>query len=224
MLRDLIDVRYFLSHLWHARRSIAVGTFWGVTGGIFIQDNVFKVVDIEGSSMAPTISPLYKDTEKKDWIIWKKWNATKNIQRGEVVHFMNPQKPEAFSVKRVIALEGDVVLLDKNRRPKPNEIGWERKAQAWDAWKGKAMVPQGHVWVEGDNWRKSHDSNYYGPISKSLITGRAVAVFWPPDRFWTEPWLGFKSKTKVIEGHGTTDWTEGLPVELAEIRDPHMPP
>ena len=33
------------------------------------------------------------------------------------------------------------------------------------------------VWIEGDNWRKSLDSNDFGPISKGLIQGKAVKVW-----------------------------------------------
>jgi hypothetical protein len=37
------------------------------------------------------------------------------------------------------------------------------------------------VWLEGDaeDPRKSLDSNTYGPVSISLITGRVIAVVWP---------------------------------------------
>ena len=60
------------------------------------------------------------------------------------------------------------------------------------------MVPKGHVWVEGDNWRKSRDSNFYGPISKRLILGKAVAVVRPWKRFWLQPWDEYESRTKVL--------------------------
>jgi len=51
-------------------------------------------------------------------------------------------------------------------------------------------VPFNHVWLEGDadDPRKSLDSNTYGPVSISLITGRVVAVLWPRMRLlkWWE--------------------------------------
>ena len=135
---------------------------------------------------------------------------------------MVPHKPEAFAVKRVIGLEGDVVVLDGRRRPSVREGPEPAAVGAWDAWGGMVKVPEGHVWVEGDSVTESFDSNWYGPVSKSLVTGRAVAVVWPPSRFWTEPWTGFKSRTKVLEGRVEGDWTDGLPVELAEIGEPHL--
>ena len=193
---------------------------WATGITIFVNDNVAELTGIDGVSMQPTLSPTYHETARKDWVLWRKWNATSNVQRGDIVHFSNPVKPEAFAVKRVIALEGDTVYLDPKRRPRDPQSGEETSAsRAWDAWAGKAVVPQGHVWVEGDNWRKTKDSNWYGPISKSLINGRALAILLPFERFWTVPWEGFKSRTRVGRGQAK-DWRQGLPVELAEIGDP----
>ena len=202
-----------------------VGLFWGTAVPIFINDNILEINYITGESMTPTLSPNCKETGEEDVVLWKKWNATKALRRGDVVHFMNPLRPEAFAVKRIVGVQGDTVLLDRRRRPKAREGPEPPTARAWDEWKGMAQVPPGHVWVEGDNWRESHDSNYYGPISASLITGRAVSIVWPVWRFWTKPWEGFEGRTKVIEHEGKMqDWTEGLPVELAEIENPHAPP
>ena len=65
----------------------------------------------------------------------------------------SPNHPNVVAVKRVIALEGDVVVT-KPPYPFPRE-----------------EVPVGHVWVEGDaeNREKSLDSNYYGPVSLDPI-------------------------------------------------------
>ena len=211
-----------LALLWRTRYYSLTGLFWGTTVPIFMNDNLFEVKYIIGRSMAPTLSPTYQETGRRDAVLWSKWFAPAEIRRGDVVHFMNPLRPEAFAVKRVIALEGDVVVLDKARRPSVREGPEPAAVRAWDAWGGKVKVPEGHVWVEGDNLRESLDSNWYGPISKSLVTGRATAVVWPPRRFWTAPWVGFESRTRVVEGRVGRSWTEGLPVELAEITEPHL--
>jgi signal peptidase I len=44
---------------------------------------------------------------------------------------------------------------------------------------GPVKIPAGEYYVMGDNRTDSEDSRYFGPISKSLIVGRAVAVVWP---------------------------------------------
>jgi signal peptidase I len=44
------------------------------------------------------------------------------------------------------------------------------------------VVPQGDVFVMGDNRTDSSDSRCFGPIPKKLIVGRAFLRMWPPSR------------------------------------------
>lgn len=185
-------------------------------------DYLFEVTSINGTSMSPTLSPIANETGKRDWVLWNKLRPTKDLRRGDVVMYYSPLNPEKMALKRVIALGGDEVMLDKRRRPGHDQdgevVGVEATAaRNWDAMAastitgpglaganarpGTFKVPFGHVWVEGDNWRKSQDSNHYGPISKSLIVGKAMHVVWPSDRAWTRPWEEkFKSRTRVVKG------------------------
>lgn len=211
----------------HPTKYALWGFFWGTTIPIFIEDTFYDISKIEGSSMAPTLSPTYHATGACDLVLFSKWKPLEDLRRGDVVQYMNPSKPDAFAVKRVIGLEGDTVILDPRRRPPevlPDGTP-EREAQGWDAWGGKARVPQGHVWVEGDNVGRSRDSNYVGPISRSLIEGRAKRVVsWRDGRFWTRPWEGYRSRTKVVKGGDAGDWTRGLPVGFGEVGGTRAPP
>lgn len=103
-------------------------------------------------------------------------NASLTIARRSPFH------PEVQVVKRIIALEGDKVYT---RAPYPFPL---------------ADVPPGHVWVEGDGGKSSLDSNTYGPISKSLITGKVIYMVLPWSSFGPIRWDQFKGKTKVIKG------------------------
>ena len=147
------------------------------------------------------------------------------MQRGDVVMYNTPLRAEGTAVKRVIALGGDTVFLDERRAPGKDEDGEVRggertAAKGWEVMEngGKGFrVPYGHVWCEGDNWRASLDSNFYGPMSRSLIVGRAVGVVWPPER-WGRPWDGEGNnekqvwgRTRVIEG------VERVPVEWVDL-------
>lgn len=182
-------------------------SFWCLTAAICINDKLFEVVSVNGPSMNPSLSPTYHETGERDYLLLRKWNPTGNLKRGDVISFYTPHKPEVLGIKRVIGVEGDWVELDTRRRPENEGIGGGvGKSEVWhlmgdmhdrDSSKRRIMVPQGHVWVEGDNWRKSRDSNWYGPISKSLINGKAVCIILPFTRFWERPWEDFKGKTKV---------------------------
>lgn len=88
----------------------------------------------------------------------------------------SPANPSHIAIKRVIALPGDRVAT-REPCPRPSQI-----------------VPFNHVWLEGDadDPRKSLDSNTYGPVSISLITGRVLGVVWPRMRVlkwweWDQP-------------------------------------
>ena len=40
-------------------------------------------------------------------------------------------------------------------------------------------VPEGGLWVMGDNRTNSQDSRYFGAIKESSVTGKAIFIYWP---------------------------------------------
>lgn len=197
-----------LSYLRYGSKLIAPTLFCLATS-ITLNDKCVEVVSVNGPSMAPTLSPTYHETGQRDYLLLSKWNPTRDLKRGDVVSFYAPHKPDTLGIKRVVGIEGDLIELDVRRKPDSGGIGggvgngesWEVMGATHDH-VGKRMVrvPPGHVWVEGDNWRRSRDSNWYGPISKSLINGKAVCIVLPWKRFGEKPWEKFKAKTKVTQG------------------------
>lgn len=138
---------------------------------ILLNDHVAEILSVQGSSMSPSLSPLHHTTGDRDYLLVRKWRPTSGLQRGDVVAFWAPHRPGEMVVKRVVGMAGDRVYLDERR-----------------GGRGEVLVPQGHLWVEGDNWRASGDSNMYGPVSASLVAGRAVCVVWPWGRIGMKPW------------------------------------
>ncbi|KYO47623.1 mitochondrial inner membrane protease subunit 2 isoform B [Alligator mississippiensis] len=76
----------------------------------------------------------------------------------------SPRNPEQKIIKRVIALEGDIIKT----------TGYKKQY---------VKVPHGHMWVEGDHHGHSFDSNFFGPVSLGLLHARATHILWPPRRW-----------------------------------------
>lgn len=141
--------------------------------------------------MSPTLSPYAHETGVKDNIfIQRGILGRRDIRRGDVITFWKPHKPNEISIKRVIGIEGDTVYPHRGYACDPDVVNGAR-VEGWDGlgsreWAlggdgevevGKVVVPRGHVWVEGDNWRRSFDSCDFGPVSLGLVDGKAMCVW-----------------------------------------------
>jgi signal peptidase I len=119
------------------------------------------------------------------------------VHRGDVVVFKRPPlELQNFPdlVKRVIGLPGESVSTKDGHvyingviLPEPwlpSGASSYTGALPDDQYPqfnmpGPVRIPAGHYFVMGDNRTDSEDSRYFGPIAKSLIVGRAMAVVWP---------------------------------------------
>ncbi|CCX13414.1 catalytic subunit of the mitochondrial inner membrane peptidase complex [Pyronema domesticum] len=152
--------RHYLNSIYSSLKYTASFAVW-IPAVILFTDNVYSLERVTGRSMSPNFCP---DPTRKDYIIARHWNATKELRRGEVVMFRSPTDPSRQVVKRIIGLEGDLI---RTRHPYPQEI---------------TVVPRGQLWVEGDEAFHSLDSNTYGPIPIALVTGRVTHIVYPLDR------------------------------------------
>lgn len=50
---------------------------------------------------------------------------------------------------------------------------------------GPVTVPDGNLWMMGDNRNNSSDSRYRGPVPVDRVVGRVTVALWPPSRFGT---------------------------------------
>ena len=85
--------------------------------------------------------------------------------------FWKPGAPEEMGVKRVLGVEGDTVYRDFRRVGKRRDgaVGSFGERLGMGEVGTVVKVPVGHVWVEGDNWRESLDSNDFGPVSFEVM-------------------------------------------------------
>ncbi len=123
-----------------------------------------------------------------------------DIARGDVVVFdrvttNNGVVEHDDLIKRVVALGGesieikkcvvhvdDVALAEPYLDPEVvSNPNLTERCRVVDM--PKMDVPEGSIFVLGDNRAESFDSRSFGVIPESLVLGKAFAVVWPPSRF-----------------------------------------
>lgn len=139
---------------------------------------LFDFVSIEGDSMNPTLLSGDRIFVTKTY---------EYQRRGDIV--VTKQGVAAFGgegiVKRVIAIQGDtvsvsgdVVYVNGVREPDIPLIRDPSSPAQVEGFK----IPEGYVFLVGDNRPISLDSRFEGAVSESVIDGRAVAIWAPIGR------------------------------------------
>ena len=122
-----------------------------------------------------------------------------SIRRGDVVVFDRVTTSDGSVahddlIKRVIALSRDTIEIKdckvfvNNAVVDEPYLNKEDVAQVSAADRcrvsdlAKQTIPEDKIFVMGDNRPESFDSRSFGPISKSLVVGRAFAIVWPLNR------------------------------------------
>ncbi|MGI6119711.1 MAG: signal peptidase I [Desulfosporosinus sp.] len=104
--------------------------------------------------------------------------------RGDIVVFAFPKDLKRTFVKRIIAVEGETVELRDNVVLVNGEDIEEPYVKPGDYPPyGPEVVPEGKVFVLGDNRRESEDSREWGLLPKSYLLGKAWLVYYPFQRF-----------------------------------------
>lgn len=105
-------------------------------------------------------------------------------RRGEVALFEDP-RDGAPTIKRIVGIAGDTVAV----RDGVLFVNGERQREGYvdygltdSTFLGPAEVPDGHVYLMGDNRMNSLDSRSYGPVPEADLLGRVPLRVWPLDR------------------------------------------
>ncbi|MFT7599868.1 MAG: signal peptidase I [Acidimicrobiales bacterium] len=108
--------------------------------------------------------------------------------RGDIVVFRRPEE-QAIGVtrdliKRVIAIGGDTIEGREGQLIRNGEVVDEPylDPEVFTGSFGPVEIPDGTVWVMGDNRGNSSDSRVFGTIDVDLIEGRAFVRYWPLGR------------------------------------------
>ena len=143
-----------------------------------------RPVKVEGTSMMPS---LY-DQERLFINQFSYKFGLGDIKRGDTVVFWYPEDTTKSYIKRVIGLPGDTIAVDdgyvivNGKKLIENYVPLEyRDDRSYAA----RVVPPDQYFVLGDDRISSNDSRAWGFVPRSYIYGKAVFVFWPPERVGT---------------------------------------
>ena len=158
-----------------AIRVIIPAVFIALLWHIFTHMARFGTVVSE--SMSPTL-------EVGDYYVLRvdAYEDGRTAQRGDIVVFERPDQGDF--VKRVIAVAGDEIGIAEGRvwlngawldEPYLKEQPVTELPMA-------TVVPEGHLFMLGDNRNHSEDSRDFGPIPVDSLMGKVTKILWPPGR------------------------------------------
>ena len=123
------------------------------------------------------------------------WSLGYRPKQGDVVVLTQPAYQEDSIVKRVVALGGQTVDIDYHTNTvrvdgvplKEDYIKEWMRTPSYGDGTTHIVVPEGHLFVMGDNRNESADSRYpiIGTIDARLVIGRAILVAFPFDHLGT---------------------------------------
>lgn len=141
-----------------------------------------RIVDVDGPSMNPTLS------DKDKMVVSDLFYTPK---QGDIIIFQKDSYKKDALVKRVIATEGQLVEIDFDRgivkvdgetldEPYILEPTWRQLD-----FSGVERVPEGCIFVMGDNRNNSSDSRVeaIGMIDTRMVIGKVHFVLFPFNHF-----------------------------------------
>jgi signal peptidase I len=170
---------------------------------LFIRTFAVQAFKIPSGSMIPTL--LIGDHLLVNKLVYSPSSGPlesallgkKDIQRGHVVVFKYPDDPTRDFIKRVVGLPGEKVEI-RDKRVYIDDKPLEESAYAHflqpplhhdDPEYGlrddgprdnmtARLVPEGQLFVMGDNRDNSRDSRFWGFLPIDQVKGRALLVYW----------------------------------------------
>ena len=143
---------------------------------------------IPAGSLIPTIMA-------GDWIVTLKVWSTENLKRRDMIVFPFPPDPTITYIKRVIGLPGETLEISKDLVFINGELidepyayfepieRYSRQAQGLTeavpvSRFGPIVIPEGKLFVMGDNRYNSADSRYWGFVELVSVKSKAWFIYW----------------------------------------------
>jgi signal peptidase I len=128
-------------------------------------------------------------------------------ERHDIIVFKYPRDETKDFIKRVIGLPGEILQVKDQKIYINNKLIEDPHARHTqlpgtgifpqrDNY-GPMVIPDGHVFVMGDNRENSQDSRFWGFLDVRKIRGKAQMIYWSWDRLAS--WVRFDRMGKTLE-------------------------
>jgi len=149
---------------------------------LLIRTFIVELYVVDGPSMRPTLQ------HEERLVVNKFIYYVRDQKKGEVVIFRYLRDPSGDFIKRVIATAGDTIEIKEGRVYVNDQLLREDYIlEKTRTEYPKVTIPEGTIFVMGDNRNNSEDSRFpdVGFVPLNLVKGEAVLVFWPVDELKT---------------------------------------
>jgi signal peptidase I len=142
----------------------------------FVRPFVLEAFRIPSESMVPTL-------EVGDRVFVNKFiYRFTEPERGDIVVFESVSGGEEDLIKRIVGVAGDEIEVRSGTllvNGEEQEEPYLNKELPFNGSYEPTEVPEGEVFVMGDNRANSADSRVFGPLPVENIEGEAFMRFWP---------------------------------------------
>ena len=149
---------------------------FSAAASVLIITFLYQPVRVEGTSMLPRL------VDQDRLFINKFVYHFEAIDRGDVVVFHYPRNPQLSYIKRVIAIPGDKLFIDRGQvyvngkaLDEPYVPEQYRDTRSLDP----MVIRDGEYFVLGDHRSIASDSREFGTVKRDLIYGKAAFIYWP---------------------------------------------
>ena len=168
-----------MSSLGEEAKDWAISIVVAIVLAFFIRQFIVELYVVDGPSMRPTLQ------SQERLVVNKFIYRFRAPERGEVLVFRYPRDPSRDFIKRVIAVAGDTIEIKDGRVFVNGQL--QNEEYILEKTRGSyplSTVPEGHIFVMGDNRNNSEDSRFrdVGFVSLDMVKGKAIMVFWPLDQ------------------------------------------
>lgn len=114
----------------------------------------------------------------------------KEPERGDVIVFKYPENPKLAFIKRLIGKSGDKVKIKNGRIMIDGKESTDQQINAnfyynrgkYGGVEQEISIPDNALFALGDNSANSRDSRYWGFVPDKNLIGKAILIYWPPNR------------------------------------------